>query len=250
MKFFTRSSVLFILFSLLFIQVACTQNKSDKPGEWIVLFDGTSLDAWRGLGQDSVPAGHWIIEDSCIRKVESGQVPLQADGQPLQGGDLMTRETFRDFELEFEWKISPGGNSGVKYNVSEEMSTASGPSHAALGFEYQVLDDDNHPDGRKPSHQAAALYDLLPAQNRLLHPVGEFNQARIVFNGNHGEHWLNGRKVLEYDLDSPEFAERFKASKYAGIAGFPAKRSGHIVLQDHTDDVWFRNIRIRRLSAE
>ncbi len=238
----TTGKLIVILVLGLFL-ANCQQEKTQPP--WISLFDGKTFKGWRGLGRDSVPAGHWVIEQGCIKKVESGKVPLQADGQPLQGGDLMTEDTFTDFELYFEWKISRGGNSGVKYNVSESMSVSHEPKYAALGFEYQILDDQLHPDAKNPTHRAAALYDLIAPQNKVLKPVGQFNQSRIVFIGNHGEHWLNGKKVLEFDLNSSDFQQRFAKSKYRNIPNFAQKRSGHIVLQDHTDEVWFRNIKIK-----
>lgn len=146
----------------------------DEPG-WQQLFDGTSFDGWRGLGREEIPAGHWTIESGTIRKVASGEVATAADGQPLEGGDIMTVDTFRDFELELEWKVAPGANSGIKYNVSEAMSVASPPVHAALGFEYQILDDDLHPDAANgPTRTAGALYDLVPpGADKQLRPVGE-----------------------------------------------------------------------------
>ena len=163
----------------------------------------------------------------------------------------MTVETFTNFELSLEWKVAPGANGGIKYNVSEEMSTANPPVHAALGFEYQILDDDLHPDAANgPNRQAAALYDLIPpGQAKALRPVGEFNQARVVFAHGHGEHWLNGSKVLEYDVSSERFDELLALSKYAPLEGFAHPRAGHIVLQDHGDDVWFRNIKIRKIES-
>lgn len=216
---------------------------------WTSLFDGTSLDAWRGLGRDSIPSAHWRVEDRTIRKVASGDVPVAADGQPLQGGDIMTRESYRDFELEFEWRVAPGANSGVKYNVSEELSTAAEPYNAALGFEYQVLDDSLHTDAELASHRTGALYDMIPAnENKTVNPVGSWNHARIMFVGNRGEHWLNGEQIVAFELETPEFDSLLAASKYAPIEGFADKREGHIVLQDHGDDVWFRNIRIRRIE--
>ena len=201
------------------------------------------------MGQAGIPEGHWVIEDDSLKKVASGDVPLQPDGQPLQGGDIITIRTFRDFELAFEWKISRAGNSGVKYNVSEEMSTQNPPAHAALGFEYQILDDDEHPDAKNGDNRtAAALYDLLAPQNKILNPVGEYNKARIIFRGSHGEHWLNGIKVLEFDLGSPEMESCLAASKYKIYPDFAQKRQGHIVLQDHTDNAWFRNLKIREFK--
>ena len=215
-------------------------------GEWVSLFDGSTLEGWRGLGRDGIPEGHWTVEDGAIKKIASGEVPSAADGQPLEGGDLMTIATFRDFEFAWEWKVSPAGNSGIKYNVSEEMSTSHEPRYAALGFEYQMLDDEQHPDAELPSHQAGALYDLIPANEaRVLRPVGEWNESRIVFRGNHGEHWLNGQKIVEYDLETPRMDSLVAASKYAGVEGFADRREGHIVLQDHKDAVWFRNLRVR-----
>lgn len=217
----------------------------EKADGWILLFDGKTFVGWRGLGQEGIPEGHWIIEDGAIKKVPSENVPLQKDGQPLVGGDLMTIATYENFELYFEWKISPAGNSGIKYNVSEDMSTAYPPKYAALGFEYQILDDEGHPDARIGDHHTtAALYDLIAPQGKSLKPVGEFNTARIVLNGNHGEHWLNGAKVLEYDLETPRMNDLITASKYKDITDFATKRKGHIVLQDHTDPVWFRNMKI------
>jgi hypothetical protein len=231
-------------------QTPNTLTSAEEANGWKLLFDGRTFEGWRGLGLDSIPEGHWLIEDGSIRKVASGDVPTAADGQPLEGGDVMTTGTYRDFELAFEWKVGPGANSGIKYNVSEDMSTASPPVHAALGFEYQILDDDLHPDAQNgPNRTAAALYDLFPpAPNKSLQPVGSFNQGRIVFSGGHGEHWLNGVKVLEFDLGSDSFDSAFAASKYVPIEGFAEKRSGHIVLQDHGDDVWFRSIKIRELT--
>lgn len=226
---------------------AASSDTTEAAAEWTPLFDGESFAGWTGLGRDAVPEGHWTIEDGTLRKVASGQVPAAADGQPLEGGDLMTVETYRDFELAFEWKVSEGGNSGVKYNVSESLSTAHDPPYAALGFEYQVLDDERHPDGEDPTHRTGALYDLIAADAaaKQVHPPGEWNQSRIVLRGSRGEHWLNGQRVVAYDVSTAQFDSLMTASKYAPIDGFADRRAGHIVLQDHSDDVWYRNIRIR-----
>jgi Domain of Unknown Function (DUF1080) len=220
----------------------------EQQSGWHLLFDGKTFDGWRGLGYDSVPTAHWKIENGTIRKLADGQVPRMPDGQPAAGGDLMTRETFRDFELTWDWKISRAGNSGVKYNVSEEISMAAAPNHAALGFEYQMLDDSLHEDNKVPSHRAGALYDLIPPNaNKVLAPVGQWNSSRIVFRGNHGEHWLNGKEVVEFELGTPLMDSLMARSKYRDIKGFAQKRAGHIVLQDHVDEVFFRNIKIRVL---
>jgi hypothetical protein len=227
---------------------ANTLTADEQRAGWRLLFDGASFNGWRGLGYDTVPSAHWKIENGTIRKLADGDVPRLPDGQPAAGGDLMTTHTFRDFDLSWEWKISRAGNSGVKYNVSEEISMANAPNHAALGFEYQMLDDSLHEDNKVPSHRAGALYDLIPpSASKRLRPVGEWNSSRIVFRGNHGEHWLNGAKVVEFELGTPQMDSLLAKSKYHSIPNFAQKRAGHIVLQDHVDEVFFRNIKIRPL---
>ena len=223
-------------------------SAAERAAGWRLLFDGRTFAGWRGLGRDTVPTAHWEIVDGAIRKKPSGQVALRPDGQPLAGGDLTTVDTFDDYELAFEWKVTPGANSGVKYNVDESLS-----STGALGFEYQVLDDASHPDARagiSGNRTSAGLYDLIPpAANKPLRPVGEWNEARIVFRGNHGEHWLNGVKVVEYDLGTPRMAELFSKSKWSDNPRFITRKAGHrIVLQDHNDEVFYRNLKIRELD--
>lgn len=223
---------------------------AERAAGWRLLFDGTTLKGWRGLGRDTVPTAHWKVVDGAIQKVASGTVPHAPDGQPLAGGDLMTDAAYQDFEFAWEWKISPGGNSGVKYNVSEELSTTLEPRNAAKGFEYQVLDDDRHADGKLPSHRAGALYELVPPNaEKRLRPVGEWNRSRLVFRGTRGEHWLNGARVVEYELGSPQMRAALAASKYRVIPWFAERRRGHVVLQDHGDAAWFRDLKIRELGA-
>jgi len=230
-----------------------TQNPNEvtaaeRAAGWRPLFDGRSLAGWRGLGYDSVPTAHWRVVDDAIAKIPTARVPRLADGQPAAGGDLMSVESFRDFELAFEWRVTPGANSGVKYNVSEALSLAHAANHAALGFEYQVLDDERHPDNEIASHRAAGLYDILaPSPAKRLRPVGEWNSARVVLRGDRGEHWLNGVKVVEFELGTPRFDSLLARSKYRPIPQFAERRRGHVVLQDHGDEVYFRGIRIREL---
>src|SRR5688500_12745255 len=226
-----------------------TLAPAESAAGWKLLFDGSTLRGWRGLGRDTVPTAHWVVEGGAIRKIPSGKIARQADGQPVAGGDLMTAPAFADFELSFEWKIAPGANSGVKYNVSEAFSLKNASNHAALGFEYQVLDDDRHEDGKLASHRTAALYDMIePNATKRVRPVGEWNQSTIVFRGVHGEHWLNGAKVVEYDLGTPRMDSLLAKSKYRTIPVFAERRRGHIVLQDHGDEVWYRSIKIRELG--
>jgi hypothetical protein len=226
-------------------------SAGERSAGWRLLFDGTSLTGWRGLGYDSVPTAHWRVVDGAIVKTPTARVQRQADGQPAAGGDLMSIDSFRNFELSFEWRVTPGANSGVKYNVSEELSLAHAANHAALGFEYQVLDDERHPDGKIVSHRSSGLYDIIAANSaKRLRPVGEWNSARVILLGNHGEHWLNGAKVVEYELGTPRLDSLLAQSKYRPIPRFAERRRGHIVLQDHGDEVYFRSIKIRELKGE
>lgn len=224
-------------------------SPEDQKEGWKLLFDGKTFNGWRGLGRDNVPKEHWKIEDGCIRKLNSGLVPSLPDGQPVEGGDLMTIDTFNNYELYFEWKLTKAGNTGLKYNVSEEMSKASGSQYSALGFEYQLLDDnDSMYVGKiKPSQFTGCLYDMIAPVGAEVKPLGQFNSSRILINGNHVEHWLNGKKVVEFEFGSARLDSLFLLSKYRDTPGFHHKRKGHIVLQNHKDDAWFRNIKIREI---
>jgi hypothetical protein len=210
---------------------------AETGGEWVDLFNGRDLKGWRSYQQDD-PAAGWIVED--------GAIVLDVDEQTeeMTGGDLVTGKQYENFELELEWKISAGGNSGVFYGVREI------PGHEVAyesGIEMQVLDDDRHQDGNNPETSAGACYALYAPQNKVLRPVGEYNKVRLVVNDGHVEHWLNGAKIVEYDIGSDDWNARIAKSKFAGWEHFAKYRRGHIGLQDHTDRVWFRNIRIREL---
>jgi hypothetical protein len=222
---------------------------AERDAGWRLLFDGKTLKGWRGLGFKETPAGLWVVEDGAIKHVENGKGPVQSDGQPLTGMDLVTDAAFQDFELSWEWKIAPAGNSGLKYNVSEQLSMQMAPPHAAKGWEYQLIDDERNEDNQLASHRTGALYDMLPPkENKKINPAGEWNRSTVVLRGNHGEHWLNGQKVVEYDIGSAPFDSAFAKSKYKTYpAWFPVRRRGQIVLQDHGDVVWFRSIKIRDL---
>jgi len=230
-----------------------TLTPAEKAAGWTRAFDGKTLNGWRGVGMAGIPKGHWTVENGTIRVIPSDQVPLGPDGKPLPGGDLMIDKPYRDFELSLEWKIPPLGNSGVKYNVSEDVSTARG-GHGALGFEYQIIDDIGHPQvSYEEINTTGSLYALIPPphpEGKVLHPVGEWNHSRIVFQGMHGEHWLNGEKLLEFELETPQMDSLIAASKYHTIPNFGKKKTGYIVLQDHASGAWFRNIKIRSLAEE
>jgi hypothetical protein len=199
--------------------------------EWSVIFDGKSTDALRGYKEKSFPDKVWVIDGDAIKAIAG------------RGGDIITKETYADFELEMEWKISSGGNSGVMYRVAE----TNGPAWYS-GPEMQVLDDKKHGDGKNPKTSAGALYDLIaPNKDKKLNPVGEWNTAKIVIKNGHVEHWLNGAKVVEYEWDSPEVRALIEQSKFKDMKDFMKEKSGHIAFQHHGDTVWYRNIRIRRL---
>jgi len=223
---------------------------ADARDGWQLLFDGKTLNGWHGLGFKTTPPGLWTVEDGAIKHVEHGKGPVQADGQPLTGMDLISDRSFENFELAWEWKIAEAGNSGVKYNVAEALSTAMAPPHAAKGWEYQLIDDEKAEDTKIPSHRSGALYDMFaPNDKKHVNPAGQWNRSSIIFRGSHGEHWLNGDKVVEFDLGTARFDSAFAGSKYKTYPSwFPVRRKGQIVLQDHGDVVWFRDIRIRELK--
>ena len=247
-----------LIFTFSIVVFACNKTKTvgnnqltkeEKEQGWELLFNGENFDGWRGLGRDTVESNHWKVENGEIRKVDSREVPPLPNGEKINGGDLMTIETFDNFELSFEWKIKEAGNSGIKYNVSEELSIIYGSGYGALGFEYQILDDGHEMyKDLKPYQFTGALYDFYAPENVHLKPLGEFNQSTLILNGNHGEHWLNGVKVVEYELGTAELDSLFKASKFANYQDFEKKRKGHIVITNHTDESWYRNIKIRKIS--
>ncbi|MFN7928785.1 MAG: DUF1080 domain-containing protein [Blastocatellia bacterium] len=217
-------------------------TKAEKKAGWRLLFDGKTLNGWRGFHQQTVP-NDWTAEDGAITKVKN------VGEKQSSGGDIITVEQFDNFELSFEWKLKPGGNSGVKYLVSESLPEK---GKAAVSFEYQVLDDDKHPDaklGINGNRKAGSLYDLIPAPaQKPLKPIGEFNQSKIIVKGNHIEHWLNGQKMVEFERGSDALKQHIAESKFKTTKGFGEFAKGHILLQDHGDQIWFRNLKIRSLK--
>ena len=205
-----------------------TLTSDEQQQGWHLLFDGQTTRGWRGFRQKAAPAG-WQVVDGALTRVG-------------RAGDLITAQEFGDFELALEWKLTDGGNSGIMYRVvdAHEATYESGP-------EMQVLDDARHPDGRSRLTAAGAAFGLYPAPAGVVKPAGEWNQVRIVVKGGHVEHWLNGQKVVEYDLWSPDWKARVANSKFAQWPSYGLAKKGHIALQDHGDWVAYRNIRIRAL---
>jgi hypothetical protein len=201
-----------------------------RAAGWRSLFDGTSTSAWRGYKEQSFPAG-WTIVDGILTKTGSAH-------------DIITRDQFGNFELALDWKIAPGGNSGVFYRGTEEYDHIywSAP-------EYQLLDDALHPDGKSRLTSAGAAYAVYPSPAGVVKPAGQWNSTLIVVNGNSVQHWMNGQKLLEYDFGSPDWEAKVKASKFVAYPHYGRASSGYIGLQgDHDGTLWLRNIRIREIK--
>ncbi len=206
----------------------------EKMDGWTLLFNGHDLTGWRIYGKLTPPGAGWKVEDGILKKLAK-----------QKGGDIITTNQFNNYELVWEWRIAAGGNNGLKYLVTEARP-------GAPGQEYQMLDDTGHPDGKiGPKRQTASFYDVLPpAQNKVLKPVGEWNTSRILVQGNHVEHWLNGAKVLQFELGSELVKAAVAASKFKNAPKFGDKIEGHIMLTDHQDEAWFRNLKIRALKVK
>lgn len=219
------------LTALLIVSLSAPAALAHDHGDagWISLFDGTSLSGWRGYHEADIPAG-WRVEDGTIHFSEGK-------------GDLMTEAQFADFELELEWKVAAGGNSGIFYLAT--------PGHDAIYMgapEMQVLDDARHRDGGSPLTSAGAAYGLYPAPRGVVKPAGEWNTVRIRVLGNDVEHWLNGENIIRYTLGSAEWRDLVRNAKFSEWPMYGMARRGHIGLQDHGDPVWYRNLRIRHIK--
>ena len=215
-------------------QAAPMSNNTLTPEEassgWRLLFDGRTTAGWRGYQKQEMPAG-WQVVDGALTRVG-------------EAGDIITVDQFADFELALEWKILAGGNSGIFYRVTEE-----GEYGYYSGPEMQVLDDAAHADGKSRLTSAGSAYGLYAAPAGVVRPAGEWNQVHIVVKGNHVEHWLNGQRVVSYELMSPEWEAKVKATKFAEWPQYGRAPRGHIALQDHGDWVAYRNIRIREMGG-
>ncbi len=209
-------------------------DESDPADGWVTLFDGTDLSAWRGYQRHEVPAG-WQVRDAA----------LVLDPSAGDGGDLVTRASFGDFELELEWRVEPGGNSGIFFRTDEEANAIW--YHAP---ELQILDDDAHADGADATTSAGACYALYAPTDDVVRPAGEWNHVRIVARGPRIEHWMNGTRIVDYVIGSEDWNRRVAESKFSAYPSFAEATEGRIGLQDHGDVVAFREIRIRRLHEE
>ncbi|MFN8347372.1 MAG: DUF1080 domain-containing protein [Spirosomataceae bacterium] len=218
-----------------FVTLFSPAQKSD----WVWLFNGTSTDQWVSAKSDRFPQEGWAVENNLL-VVNKGKGESKA---PVRGGDIITKKTYSQFDLEFEFKLAPGANTGLKYFVKKY------PDGSILGCEYQLIDDTGNKDianDTNDKRRTAGLYELFPPTSRQLKPIGEWNNGRIKAEGSIVTHWLNGVKVVEYTLGSPEFKKAKAESKFKAVEDF-GTAPGHILLQDHGDEAAFRNIRIREL---
>ena len=223
--------------ALLTAAIVCTsaaQNEltpEEKKAGWKLLFDGKSTAGWRGFMKKDFPEKGWIVKD--------GELQLEAGSK---AADIISEERFSEFDLTWDWKLPEGANNGLKYFILEERGTA-------IGHEYQMIDD-KAGDASKPSHKTATFYDVLatpiPAPQK---PPGEWNHSRVLVQGKHVEHWLNGTKVLEYELGSDEVLAAVQKSKFKSVEDFGKPQNGHILLTYHNDPVSYRNIKIRPLDS-
>lgn len=202
----------------------------EKEAGWKLLFDGRTTNGWRGFKQESMPDG-WQVQDGTLARVSGG-------------GDIVTVKEYENFDLRLEWKVAPGGNSGIFWRVSEDRNYV-----WETAPEMQILDDDAHRDGLSPTTSAGADYALYAPKVDAAKPAGEWNSVRIRVDGANVTYWMNDKKIVEYELWSEEWEKRVGESKFADLDGFGRNTKGHIALQDHGDAVWFRNIRILELPS-
>nr|NQU89512.1 DUF1080 domain-containing protein [Bacteroidota bacterium] len=248
---------------MVFILFSCSQTKKVKKGNdqadqiaealpntltqkeiddgWVLLFDGKTPKGWRGYSLGSFPEKGWLIEDGTLHVLGSGR------GEAGGGGDIITDKKYGNFELSLEWKVSEGGNSGIFYLAQEKPKQPIWKSAP----EMQILDNAKHPDaklGKDGNRAAGSLYDLIPGKFEAVKPAGEWNHAKVLVYKGTVVHWMNGENVLEYHLWTPDWKEMVENSKFKDYEDFmnPAEE-GYIGLQDHGDDVWFRNIKIKEL---
>lgn len=219
-------------------------TSKEKEDGWKMLWDGSGTDGWRGAKLESFPDQGWKIANGVLTVLSSGGA--ESEG----GGDIVTTEQYGDFELKVDFMITKGANSGIKYYVDTDLNKGEG---SAIGLEYQILDDEVHPDAKLGRSEGirtmASLYDLIRADpKKPVNPIGEWNTAYILSKENHIEHWLNGTKVLEYERGSPEYRALVEESKYAIWPNFGELERGRILLQDHGDQVSFKNIKIRPIE--
>jgi len=230
-----KKQLLFLLGAFILLSTA---GKAQPGKKWTILFDGSSTEKLRGYKMNTFPDQAWKVEDNAL---------VAQTGVP--NIDLVTKDSYKNFELEFDWKISVAGNSGVFFHMKEDAALESGNGNSPNwlnNFEMQLLDDINFND-KAPIRSAGSLYDLIIPENKKLKPIGEYNHARLVVNGNHVEHWLNGNKVVEYEMNSEKMDQLLKVSKFKNNPNYGKSPNGLVMFQHHGQKVSFKNIKIREL---
>lgn len=217
-----------------------TLSKEDQDGGWVSLFDGKTTAGWHSYGK-SAPGGAWKVDDGALHLDAASKSSYQTAG----GGDLVTDAEYENYHLKMEWKISPNGNSGIIINTKEDTTQYKESWHT--GMEMQVLDNDGHSDGKIPKHRAGNLYDLIAVTKENVKPVGEWNTVEIVSNRGKLDLYQNGEHVVDTRMDDEAWRNLIAGSKFKDMPGFATFSKGRIGLQDHGNDVWFRNIRIKQL---
>jgi hypothetical protein len=211
-----------------------TLSPAEAAAGWKLLFDGKTAAGWRAFQKKEFPPEGWAVEDGTLKCLGR------------KGGDILTTQTFADFEFVWEWRLSPQANTGVKYFVDERRGNATG----AIGHEYQLIDDEGYTaEPLSAKQKTGAWYDVMPPAAAAAKPVGEWNQSRLVVRGTTVEHWLNGTLVVKYDTDSAESRAGIAGSKFKDVAGYADKIATPVLLQDHGTVAWFRNLKIRGLPA-
>jgi len=218
-----------------------TLTKAEQDAGWKLLFDGTSTKGWKNYGKETI-GSDWIVENGALTLNAK-----QVDGKwsTSDGGDIVTLEEYENYELSLDWKVGACGNSGIMFNVTDNGSK---DYPWQTGPEMQILDNVCHPDGQIITHRAGDLYDMISCKFETVKPAGEWNTARIVIHDGHLEQWLNGRKLVETEMFTPEWATMIAESKFKDMDGFGQSRKGRISLQDHNDPISFKNIKIRELN--
>jgi hypothetical protein len=233
LKFILPLAILFLI-NPLFTRARAADSKlneltaTEKAEGWRLLFDGKTTQGWRSFKKQTFPDKGWVVEEGVLTKVAN-----------VRGGDIITTDEFTDFDFQWEWRIPPKANNGIKYFITEARA-------GAVGHEYQMVDDALPKLPKK--ELTASFYDVLPpSDEKPLKPPGEWNHSRVVVQGNHVEHWLNGAKALEYELGSEEVKAAVAKSKFKNVKDFGTKIKGHILLTDHGSGASYRNIKIREL---
>lgn len=230
-------------FAVVLLLTKCTSDSQEEKMEvaekaWTTLFDGTSTSAFRGYAIDEFPEGVWYVEDGAL-----------ITNPDTLNRDLVTKELFGDFELEYQWAVDTGANSGVFIHVQEKAAMEAGNGNSPNwleNWEFQVLDDLHFPD-TAAVRSAGSLYDLIIPKNKVLKPIGEYNSAKIIHKDGHVEHWLNGARVVQFEIGSDEMNTLLTNSKFSENPAYGTDTLGHIMFQHHGQKVYYKNIRVREI---